>query len=148
MKNTLAGAVLVAVCVSASAQAQNPFSKKPALPPPPPTSEIAAPSLPVVEAPPAIAAEKVPAVRLGRVGDEYIYRGSLAQTYLFTSATTEVVRVPTDPLAAPESQSDAKPLMEKPPELPSMVGGKTQAQADNRSKATARPPAPTNPAKK
>lgn len=126
---------------AASAQSPNPFAKPSTNPAAPVAAAV--PALPAVEVP-VVPKEEVPAERLGRVGGEYLYRGTLKQTYLFAPAEPAVMRVPTDPLAAPKTGEPA--VVEKPPQLPSMVGGKTQTEADARDKNTARPPASAKPA--
>lgn len=130
-------------CAAASAQpqAQNPFAKPSAVPATPVAGAV--PALPVVEEP-EVPKEEVPAERLGRVGGEYLYRGTLKHTYLYTPAQPAVVRVPADPLAASKTGEPA--VVEKPPQLPSMVGGKSPAEADARDKNAARPAAGAKPA--
>ena len=145
MKHIFAGIALVALVASAHAQAPapNPFSKKTTQPTP--VAEVPG-SMPGMTPPPAkepeAKTEKVPANRLGRVGGEYIYRGSVNHTYVYSSADPAIKRVPLDALAL-GAEENVEPLMEKPPELPSTVGGKTPAQANARAKNTARPPAKT-----
>lgn len=141
----LAAALLSA---AASAQAPNPFAKPSAIPAAPVAGVV--PELPVVEAP-VIPKEEVPATRLGRVGDEYLYRGTLKHTYLYAPVDSTVVRVPTDPTVAAGGAPGTAATAEKPPQLPSMVGGKTTAEATARDKNAARPSAgakPVSPPKK
>jgi len=140
---------LAGVFAAASAQTPNPFAKPGPAPAVVSASTPAMPLLPKPEPEPP-ADEEIPATRLGRVGGEYVYRGSVTQTYVFSSATPKVRRVAVTPeMAATKAEQGALMPESAKPALPSMVGDSTPAKAAAASRNTKRPPTPpaTPPAK-
>lgn len=131
MKRTLVLATLAGSLTAALAQQPNPFARPgpPAIPPPVTASPAAVVPPPPEEPKPIVLTEEIPSVRLGRVGGEYLYRGTVAQTYVFTEAEPAINRVAMTPALEAARAEEAAREAAKKPNLPSVVGGPTPPSA-------------------